>query len=278
MFSLINLGNSLRAVASGLQIPVMVVLLLLIALTVFMAGTLIAEVLTERLRFKAKVPSLMEKLKDRQEPAEEIIQKSGLLKRQKNLFLEILSHNTLAAEMREALARRLIFEEQSHYDVITRITDLIARLAPMFGLMGTLIPLGPGIIALGQGDTYTLSKSMLMAFDTTVAGLISAAAAFLISAVRKSMYENYMVAIEAIMESILEVMDHDETTIRQVKNRQAQNEKAGGFFQPDGRHGKSGRCDAGAGMRTAAVSDYSLECRCRANGEIDRPERKDETD
>ena len=169
----------------------------------------------------------MEKLKDRQEPAEEIIQKSGLLKRQKKLFLEILSHNTLTAEMREALARRLIFEEQSRYDGITRITDLIARLAPMFGLMGTLIPLGPGIIALGQGDTYTLSKSMLIAFDTTVAGLISAAAAFLISAVRKSMYENYMVAIEAIMESILEVMDHDETTTGQVKNRQTQNEKAG---------------------------------------------------
>ena len=216
MFSLTNLGNSLRAVASGLQIPVMAILLILIALTVFMAGMLIAEVLTERLRFKAKVPFLMEKLKDRQEVAEEIIQKSGLLKRQKNLFLEILSHNTLTAEMREALARRLIFEEQSRYDGITRITDLIARLAPMFGLMGTLIPLGPGIIALGQGDTYTLSKSMLLAFDTTVAGLISAAAAFLISAVRKSMYENYMVAIEAIMESILEVMDHNETTIRQV--------------------------------------------------------------
>ncbi len=216
MFSLTNLGNSLRAVASGLQIPVMAILLILIALTVFMAGMLIAEVLTERLRFKAKVPFLMEKLKDRQEVAEEIIQKSGLLKRQKNLFLEILSHKTLTAEMREALARRLIFEEQSRYDGITRITDLIARLAPMFGLMGTLIPLGPGIIALGQGDTYTLSKSMLLAFDTTVAGLISAAAAFLISAVRKSMYENYMVAIEAIMESILEVMDHNETTIRQV--------------------------------------------------------------
>lgn len=205
MFSLTNLGNSLRAVASGLQIPVMIILLLLIAITLFMAGSLIAELFTERVRFKAKVPLLLERLKDRQEPVDKVIAESGLLKRQKALLSELLIHKELTGMMREALARRLIFEQQAKYDSITKITDIIARLAPMFGLMGTLIPLGPGIIALGQGDTYTLSKSMLIAFDTTVAGLISAAVSYLISAVRKSMYENYMVAIETIMESILEV-------------------------------------------------------------------------
>lgn len=211
MLPLIDLGNALRAVASGLQIPVMAVLLLLIALSIFMAGSLIAELLTERRRFKAKLPDLMKKLKDRREPAGRIIEKSGLLKRHKALFLELLSHNGMNGTMREALARRLIFEEQSHYDRIIKITDITARLAPMFGLMGTLIPLGPGIIALGQGDTYTLSKSMLMAFDTTVAGLISGAAAFLISAVRKGMYENYMVAVETVMECILEAGETNET-------------------------------------------------------------------
>lgn len=208
MFSLQNLGYALRAVASGLQIPVMIILLLLIALTVFMAGSLFAELFTERIRFKINLPLLMEQMKDRQEPMGEIIRNSGLLKRHKALFLELLNHKEMDEVMREALARRLIFEEQSRYDGITKITDIAARLAPMFGLMGTLIPLGPGIIALGQGDTYTLSKSMLMAFDTTVAGLISAAVSFLISAIRKSMYEDYMVAIETLMESILDTMDN----------------------------------------------------------------------
>lgn len=54
---------------------------------------------------------------------------------------------------------------------------MIAKLGPMFGLLGTLIPLGPGIVALGQGDTVTLSESMNVAFDTTIAGVISAAVA-----------------------------------------------------------------------------------------------------
>ena len=83
---------------------------------------------------------------------------------------------------------------------------MIAKLGPIFGLLGTLIPLGPGIVALGQGDTITLSQSIMSAFDTTVAGLISAAVAMLISAVRKSWYGKYMSILEALMVCELEVM------------------------------------------------------------------------
>ena len=77
----------------------------------------------------------------------------------------------------------------------------------MFGLLGTLIPLGPGLIALGQGDTKTLSESLLIAFDTTVAGLVSGAVAFVITAIRNRWYEKYMVGLETIMECILDVQD-----------------------------------------------------------------------
>ena len=62
---------------------------------------------------------------------------------------------------------------------------MIAKLGPMFGLLGTLIPLGPGIVALGQGDTATLAGSLGVAFDTTIVGVISAAVACVISNVRR---------------------------------------------------------------------------------------------
>ena len=127
------------------------------------------------------------------------------MKRQKKALTELISHPDITPAMRESLAVRLLEEEKSHYSIIVMITDLIARLAPMFGLLGTLIPLGPGIIALGRGDTYTLSTSLLTAFDTTAAGLLAAAAAFLISAIRKKWYANYMSALEMSMECILEV-------------------------------------------------------------------------
>ena len=106
--------------------------------------------------------------------------------------------------MREALAVRLLEQEQDRYDRIVKLSELLARLAPMFGLLGTLIPLGPGIIALGQGDTYTLSTSLLTAFDTTVAGLVAAAFATVISTVRRGWYREYASILEAAAEMLLE--------------------------------------------------------------------------
>ncbi|MBR2620413.1 MAG: MotA/TolQ/ExbB proton channel family protein, partial [Firmicutes bacterium] len=133
-----------------------------------------------------------------------IIKKSRLLKRQKKAIIELIVRGGYSDATREALARQLIADEENRYAKITKVTDLIAKIAPMFGLMGTLIPLGPGLLALGQGDTKTLSESLLIAFDTTVAGLISAAVAYIISSVRKGWYEQYMVGLETIMETILE--------------------------------------------------------------------------
>lgn len=38
----------------------------------------------------------------------------------------------------------------------------------LLGLMGTLIPLGPGLAALGAGDVNTLADALTIAFDVTV--------------------------------------------------------------------------------------------------------------
>lgn len=210
MFSSANLSNALRAVASALETPVVVVLLVLMGVTVVLVGTLITELFTERLHMKAKLPKLVDQIKKGECCLEETILTSGLLRRQKKALLELTAHKELTPSMREALAIRLLHEEREHYDLIVKISDMIARLGPMFGLLGTLIPLGPGIIALGRGDTYTLSLSLLVAFDTTIAGLISAAVSFVISAVRKKWYANYMSALELTMECVLEVENsHD---------------------------------------------------------------------
>ena len=196
--------DMLRALSASLQTPVIVVLLLLAAIVIVMLGTLIAEFFTERRLLKVKLPRLVDEIKQPEADLAAVIQHSGLLRRQRELLLELTAHPELTSVMREALARRLIYQEQAHYDRITKITDTAAKLGPILGLLGTLIPLGPGLIALGQGDTYTLSRSLLTAFDTTVAGLAIAAVAFIISGIRKGWYENYMTATEAIALCLLE--------------------------------------------------------------------------
>jgi len=156
------------------------------------------------------LPKLVDALKSGNMPIEKTIENSGLLRRQKKALLELTNHKDLNSAMREALAERLVYEEREHYDRVVKITDVISRIGPMFGLLGTLIPLGPGIIALGRGDTFTLSTSFLTAFDTTIAGLIAAAVAFVISAIRKKWYANYMSILELVMESVLEVENSHE--------------------------------------------------------------------
>ncbi len=195
----------LRAIASSMQVPTILVLLILLAISVVAMGSLLAEWLTEHRRMKAKIPQLIDQVHAASlEQLDETILDSGLLKRQKAALIALTSRRSLQEHTREALARQLIFEEQSRYDKIVKWTEIITRVAPMFGLLGTLIPLGPGLIALGQGDTKTLSASLLIAFDTTIAGLISGAVAFVITSIRKRWYDSYLVSMETLMEAILD--------------------------------------------------------------------------
>ncbi|MDR2770533.1 MAG: MotA/TolQ/ExbB proton channel family protein [Clostridiales Family XIII bacterium] len=184
MFTGENLSNTLRAVASALQTPVIAILLLLMAVTLFMLGSLVVEAFTERAYLRARLPAFADALRE-SGATEAVIEDSGLPARQRRILSELTKHPALSPAMRESLAVRLVAAERARCEGLVRITDLIARLGPMFGLLGTLIPLGPGVIALGRGDTHTLSLSLLTAFDTMIAGLVSAAVAFVISAVRK---------------------------------------------------------------------------------------------
>ena len=209
--------DMLRAIASGLQIPTIIILLLLIALTVVLLGSLVVEYFTERKQLQQSIPELIDAMqgKDARELAV-IIENSGLLQRQKDAVLEVIRRDALPMDTRVALAKKLLLDEEKHYVGRVRVSDLISKIAPMFGLMGTLIPLAPGLIALGQGDTKTLSDSLLIAFDTTVAGLVSAAVALFISSIRKSWYAGYSSSLEAVMEAVLDTREKVTVKVRRA--------------------------------------------------------------
>ena len=198
-----HIGDILRAVASGMYYPVILILIIFLLGAVALLGWIVSEYMTERRHMKIHLPGLLEELQHT-EDLKKSIKSSGLLQRQKVALTELASHPDFSPELREALAIRLVDGEQDQYDKIVRWSELLARLAPMFGMLGTLIPLGPGIIALGQGDTYTLSTSILTAFDTTVAGLLAAAVATVISSVRKAWYREYMSIFEVLCQCILD--------------------------------------------------------------------------
>ena len=205
-----RIGDVLRAVANAMYVPVIVILIIFLLGAAALVGWILAEYFTERRRMKVCLPELLEELR-RSGDVAGTIEKSGLLRRQKDALIELASHPDFSPELRESLAVRLLDAEQARYDRIVRVSEIVARLAPMFGLLGTLIPLGPGIIALGQGDTFTLSSSMLTAFDTTIAGLLAAAVATVVSAVRRAWYRDYGSALEVLAQCVLDGQSGEES-------------------------------------------------------------------
>lgn len=75
--------------------------------------------------------------------------------------------------------------------------DFITRIAPMLGLMGTLIPLGPGLAALGEGELTVLTTAMTVAFDTTVIGLLAGIVGFVLGRMRRRWYDVAVQALES---------------------------------------------------------------------------------
>ena len=133
-----------------------------------------------------------------------IIAEGEIYVRHREALFTLIDNKSKSEETLVAAAKRMIADEEYRLDRKASWSEMVSRIAPMFGLMGTLIPLGPGLLALGQGDTMTLSDSLLVAFDTTVAGLIASAVCYVISKIRRRWYDDYMVSLETLMNAVLE--------------------------------------------------------------------------
>lgn len=203
MFEGITINEIMRQIVTALDMPVKIILIILLVISLIMLGGLIAEFF-HRKYLTVKAASVIDAIKKGENDPATIIKNSKLLTKQKRLLLELTIHNELSDAMKENFAVSLLDNYNQNLDFTIKKSDLVIKLGPTFGLLGTLIPLGPGIMALASGDTMTLSNSMLAAFDTTVIGLISAAICTIISLVRRRWYSKDRVMLTLIMEAVLE--------------------------------------------------------------------------
>ena len=126
---------------------------------------------------------------------------------QKNVLLEITSSKDLNVSSREALARKLFENEEEKTLDQLRKTDIITRIGPTLGLMGTLIPMGPGLAALGAGDINALASSLTVAFNTTIVGIGSGALCYVIGKIRSGWYDKYLSDLDALIDAVLDYMN-----------------------------------------------------------------------
>ena len=75
---------------------------------------------------------------------------------------------------------------------------LLVRVGPAVGLVGTLVPLAPGLAALGRGDIAGLADELRMAFAATVIGLLVGTTAFALTLVRTRIYSEDLLVLERV--------------------------------------------------------------------------------
>ena len=197
------LNQIMRHIVQFLDKPVIFILLVMLFFSIILVGELIAEFL-ERRKISIKVGKVIDLIRSGDKKTSYIISNCKLLDNQKEMFFEIIKHKKLSRELKESLAVSLLDNYERKQNMRVKITELIVKLGPTFGLLGTLIPLGPGIIALAQGDTATLSYSLLSAFDTTVLGLVSGAICACLTAIRRNWYDKDKIMLTLLMEAIVE--------------------------------------------------------------------------
>ena len=204
------LTSTLNMISQSLQIPVIIFLVVFAIFAVLAIGGLISEYTSrkkitpdtiEELIYAISNASSLEEIKN-------IIKNAKIYESQKVVLIKILRSSSLTQDSRHALAKKLIEFEENKFTKSIERTDVVTRIGPTLGLMGTLIPMGPGLAALGAGDVNTLANAIIVALDTTVVGIGAGAVAYFVSKVRRRWYEEYLSNLDALADALLDKLNH----------------------------------------------------------------------
>lgn len=88
--------------------------------------------------------------------------------------------------------------EELEAEAATRLETvrIVTRVTPMLGLVATMIPLGPALKALGDGQLVDVSRSLMVAFSAVILALLASALTYWIANVRRRWYATELLQIE----------------------------------------------------------------------------------
>lgn len=204
-----TLTSLIHILSESLLTPVIVLLVISIVIVILSFGGLINEYISRKSIKSKDLEDLIRKISfsTNVDQMKEEIANSDLFDYQKEVLTRIADNYDIGPDARKALASELISAQETKLIKKTNKTDILVRVGPSLGLLGTLIPLGPGLAALGSGDIATLAESLTIAFDTTVTGLTVGALSFLISKYKKQWYESELIDVETVAEAVLETIN-----------------------------------------------------------------------
>lgn len=204
------LSETFHNVSQILLIPVIIILLIFVIYSVISLGGLLFEYYNRRktrTNFE-EIEDIMMAIKSQKSPEKiiKMIKDCKMPLHHKEIIIKLAETSDMDPAWRESFAQKIL--ENEEFEAAKRLekTEVIAKIGPAIGLMGTLIPLGPGLAALGAGDIQNLAQHLTVAFDAAILGMASAALGFTLSKLRRRWYEEDISSLDTLAESVLEVI------------------------------------------------------------------------
>ncbi len=193
-----GLAQALARIASSLRVPVLILALLVLLVCALEAGRFAVELWT---RARAGHSALRK------------LARQVIANPERAAALSSSAPSSFARDALLEIARAILVGEQAGIEhaladyelaVQRRLdhTRILVRAGPALGLMGTLIPLAPGLAALGHGEVNTLATDLRTAFAATTIGLLVGTVAFALTLTRTRMYTEDLTALERATASI----------------------------------------------------------------------------
>ncbi|HOO56926.1 MAG TPA: MotA/TolQ/ExbB proton channel family protein [bacterium] len=182
-------------VTTTLLVPVIILLLGLMAFSLFDVGRFIHE-LVERAVIKRKFEV------DVQAGDE----KKAVSASKDYITGTVLASGLISEEGRLSISAKnidgLLTQMELRANSICSRSALRGRVAQVLGLIGTLIPMGPALIGLSSGNMEEMATNLVVAFSTTVVGLLTNILCMAITSIRRNWYAGDLAAIELIGDKI----------------------------------------------------------------------------
>ncbi len=89
---------------------------------------------------------------------------------------------------------------------LLEVPRIVSRVAPMLGLVATMIPMGPALQGLSNGDLAAVSQNLAVAFSAVILALVSASITFWIVSVQRRWLAEELAWLQA-RESLAPAMD-----------------------------------------------------------------------
>jgi biopolymer transport protein ExbB/TolQ len=175
------LENGLFALGQVLRFPVMVLLWVCVAASLFMAGACLIEFVARR---RERSGFNLDRWLKSGNVLETSAERRALLPSTLRQLLADVEQSHAEHDLHDGALEHLVLEREERVRGVLGGPRMLVKVGPSLGLLGTLIPMGQSLASLAAGNLEAMAGQMVVAFTTTIIGLATGTLAYVVATAR----------------------------------------------------------------------------------------------